>query len=678
MKKIITLAAALYILASASNSAQAQNWKVIGNNGTNPLTEFIGTTDNKNFNVRTNNSVRITVTANGNTGIGTNIPAFKLDVKNGSINTDSVYRIGGTTVLSAKGFLNIFSGAESGIANTTGSYNTAMGVSALESNTTGSSNAATGCYSLNHNTTASLNTATGNAALYYNTTGTVNSAHGAGALYYNTTGSYNTADGFSALFFNTTGDYNTASGIYALNGNTTGDYNTAVGSSALYSNTTGYRNTASGNSALYSNTTGYFNSAYGFEALYSNTDGYDNTANGIWTLFFNTTGIGNTANGFESLFYNTTGSSNTANGARALYYNTTGGTNTANGSGALFNNTSGGHNAAFGYFALAGNTTAQYNTAVGHLAGASYNNGWNNVFLGANTDVDGDDYYNVIAVGQGTIVGGSNTARFGNPATDSYGGWANWTNVSDGRFKKNIKENVPGIDFITKLRPVTYTLDATGLDAFLHKNDKGENKLSASENTIHQQALREKEKITCTGFIAQEVETAAKELGFDFSGVDAAKNDDDAYGLRYAEFVVPLVKAVQELNEANQKSEVRSQKLEEENEKLIQRIEKLESLLSEKTSSQASVTSPAYLEQNSPNPFSQKTEIKFYIPASSQTAVLKIYSADGKEIKSFTLSAKGEGQVEINANSFSPGIYNYTLFIDGKISDSRQMILTKQ
>ena len=38
-----------------------------------------------------------------NVGIGTTTPAFKLDVKNGSINTDSVYRIGGSTVLSIKG-----------------------------------------------------------------------------------------------------------------------------------------------------------------------------------------------------------------------------------------------------------------------------------------------------------------------------------------------------------------------------------------------------------------------------------------------------------------------------------------------------------------------------------------------------------------------------------------------
>lgn len=55
-------------------------------------------------------------------------------------------------------------------------------------------------------------------------------------------------------------------------------------------------------------------------------------------------------------------------------------------------------------------------------------------------------------------------------------------------------------------------------------------------------AISEKERMTWTGFIEQEVEQAAKDLGYDFSGVDKPKNADDLYGLRYAEFVVPLVK----------------------------------------------------------------------------------------------------------------------------------------
>jgi len=52
--------------------------------------------------------------------------------------------------------------------------------------------------------------------------------------------------------------------------------------------------------------------------------------------------------------------------------------------------------------------------------------------------------------------------------------------------------------------------------------------------------------IVYSGFIGQEVEAAAREVGYDFSGVVPPQNEQDHYSLRYAEFVVPLVKAVQE------------------------------------------------------------------------------------------------------------------------------------
>jgi hypothetical protein len=95
---------------------------------------------------------------------------------------------------------------------------------------------------------------------------------------------------------------------------------------------------------------------------------------------------------------------------------------------------------------------------------------------------------------------------------------------------------VPGLTFINKLRPVTYHLDMNAIASFYNTPDSL--RLKESE------AL--KGNMLQTGFIAQEVEKAANELGFDFSGVDKPKNSTDHYGLRYAEFVVPLVKGMQE------------------------------------------------------------------------------------------------------------------------------------
>jgi hypothetical protein len=55
-------------------------WLISGNTGTNPTSNFIGTTDAQNFTLRTNNQPRISVLTNGNVGIGVTVPTAKLDV----------------------------------------------------------------------------------------------------------------------------------------------------------------------------------------------------------------------------------------------------------------------------------------------------------------------------------------------------------------------------------------------------------------------------------------------------------------------------------------------------------------------------------------------------------------------------------------------------------------------
>jgi hypothetical protein len=273
---------------------------------------------------------------------------------------------------------------------------------------------------------------------------------------------------------------------------------------------------------LSSNLTGYFNCAVGNTALEKNTGGEFNTAVGL-------TALGNNLSGYE----------NTAMGNAALLFNQNGSYNVAIGSAALYNNLN--HsNTALGYYTLFATTNSQYNTAVGYNAARTYDMGYNNTILGANCDVTGAGFYNCVAIGQAVTCTGSSQARIGNAATVSIGGYAPWSNISDGRFKKNVSEDVKGIDFIMKLRPVKYQLDVQGISNFLNESREQET------NAAMQQAIREKEKMTLSGFIAQDVEAAARAVGYDFSGVDAPKNAKDLYSLRYSDFVVPLTKAVQE------------------------------------------------------------------------------------------------------------------------------------
>jgi len=51
-------------------------------------------------------------------------------------------------------------------------------------------------------------------------------------------------------------------------------------------------------------------------------------------------------------------------------------------------------------------------------------------------------------------------------------------------------------------------------------------------------------------------------LHYEFSGVDKPKTSDDLYGLRYDEFVVPLVKAVQEQQQMIETQQQQIKKLE--------------------------------------------------------------------------------------------------------------------
>jgi hypothetical protein len=114
--------------------------------------------------------------------------------------------------------------------------------------------------------------------------------------------------------------------------------------------------------------------------------------------------------------------------------------------------------------------------------------------------------------------------------------------TSDARFKTNVSSNgIKGLDFIMKLRPVQYQLKAKDLDLFLRKNMSEESK-KFIEQTDYSQA----ESIVRSGFIAQEVEEAAKESGFNFDGVYTPKNDNDYYAVSYSSLVVPLVKGMQE------------------------------------------------------------------------------------------------------------------------------------
>jgi trimeric autotransporter adhesin len=383
-----------------------------------------------------------------------------------------------------------------------------------------------------------------------------------------------------------------------------------------------------------------------------------------------TTGTANTGIGHDALRSTSTGSNNTAVGRNALYYNTTGYYNVAIGHDALTPNTTGWSNVAIGNESLHQNTTHGYNTAVGQYAG--YYNSHRGTFLGAYTYPNVNGFTNVTAVGYGALITASNQVRIGDINVTSIGGYAGWSTLSDGRYKKDVKADVPGLAFITQLKPVTYTFDVDALDGLRKAalpQVAGAGFLPEPE-TEEIDARATQSKIKHTGFVAQEVEETAKQLNYDFSGIDKPKNDKDLYGLRYADFVVPLVKAVQE---QQQQIEQQKQQINEQQ----NRIDKLEQLVNKLSGGQGLNTflSSAALGEVTPNPVKVSATIQYAIPDGSNRAQLLITDALGRQVKVVQLSTSGT--LNIDVSSLASGVYHYSLIVDNKTIITRKMTVAR-
>lgn len=385
------------------------------------------------------------------------------------------------------------------------------------------------------------------------------------------------------------------------------------------------------------NTTGYENTAIGYAALNFNTSGNQNGAIGVGALNLNTTGSGNNAMGFSALSGNTTGTSNTAIGGSALQSNTNG-----------FGNTS------IGLAALAWNTTGGYNTAIGYSSGPS---------------TSSSGLSNTTAIGNGATPTATNTIVIGNSSVTSIGGQVSWSTLSDGRFKTNVNEDVLGLDFIKKLRPVSYDLNTEAFDKFTGAYDKLQKTKNQSAMDISQSEVEKPNPIRRTGLIAQEVEIVLKSSGKIFSGLVTPQSEKDHYSLRYSDFVMPLIRSVQELSNQITKQNGRI-------DSLTNVIKTLKGQPNTGQMGNSLLQGQAVLNQNFPNPFSSNTQISMVIPETTQSATLMITNLQGAQLKSIVINSKGNVSITINDSDFGAGIYLYSLIVNNQLVDTKRMVLT--
>ena len=83
------------------------------------------------------------------------------------------------------------------------------------------------------------------------------------------------------------------------------------------------------------------------------------------------------------------------------------------------------------------------------------------------------------------------------------------------------------------------------------------------------------------------------------------------------------------------------------------------------------------LGQNKPNPFGTSTEIEVSVPESVQSAFVYVYDLQGKKVQQVNLTARGKQTVQLNAADLTDGMYLYSLIADGKVVETRRMIVEK-
>ncbi|WP_162910727.1 tail fiber domain-containing protein [Hymenobacter oligotrophus] len=265
--------------------------------------------------------------------------------------------------------------------------------------------------------------------------------------------------------------------------------------------------------------------------------GQNTTQNSIYLGYQagqNNTGRRNLFVGYQAGASNSSGNSNQFVGYLAGASNTTGGLNVFSGEESGGSNDSGYFNVFTGVYSGVANTSGSGNVFVGYYSGSNNTRGVDNTAVGNGAGPTSGNLSNTLALGSNADVTTNNTIQLGDSHITSLRCQVDVTTTSDARFKYDVQADVPGLAFIRRLRPVTYRLDAAKQQQFTRTGVLPAGFTRDPQAPVH------------TGFLAQEVEQAAQALNYRFDGVHTPAGARDYYGLGYSQFVVPLVKAVQE------------------------------------------------------------------------------------------------------------------------------------
>lgn len=249
------------------------------------------------------------------------------------------------------------------------------------------------------------------------------------------------------------------------------------------------------------------------------------------------------------------------------------------------------------------------------------------------------------------VFGTSNGSPFAYGLACSGNGYytGDWYDISDAKFKTNLHGLNNALSIVMQLQPRTYEFKQSeypqmNFPAGMHY-----------------------------GFIAQEMEKVTPNLVASTSQpVDMNNPDGEQNNFKMVNYIglIPvLTEAIKEQQAIIQRQDsiINAQN---------ERLDRLES----KVNGSSSVENKDQLNrlyQNQPNPAGQETVIRYAVDPNAASAYVVVRDMQGNVVKTIPVSQKGEGALTIQSQELGSGVYTYELVVDGKLCDSRKMVIAK-
>lgn len=251
--------------------------------------------------------------------------------------------------------------------------------------------------------------------------------------------------------------------------------------------------------------------------------------------------------------------------------------------------------------------------------------------------------------------------------------------TSDERLKKNVKSIDNSLEKLRSLNGVSYNYN-------FKNNSSTATSMESLTKIKENSSLTEKERRDIDEYLKwKEEEEDREDLKMGFIAQDMQKIfpelvDEDKEGYLSIDYIGLIPVIVEALKEQQNVIDAQSMKIKELDAKItyLEKVDNKDIKINGTNSiNNGSEFVNAFLYQNVPNPFSYDTEIKYFIPEGVNNAALYIFNLQGHLLMSESVLHSGEGSLVINATSLQPGIYIYSLLIDGKEVDMKRMILTE-